>query len=301
MTVILAEKTKAAIEQVQEADQGATFRQFLQKILPTMGDVYRGTEKNPYRNHLGASVIGKSCDRQTWYGFRWFKKPKFPGRIVRLFNRGHLEEARVIASLQTIGVTVYQQDENGKQYRISDAGGHFGGSGDGVAVGIPDLPIGLPCLLEIKTHADKYFKVLLKIGVKLEKPEHYIQMQIYMRKMGLTVALYCAVNKDTDEYYFELVLLDVISADQNITRGVKMVFMQNPPAKINNSPAWFECKFCDYNRICHFGIEYERNCRTCFYSRAIADGTWACVNEVCPGTLSEDEQLAGCAWYEKLC
>lgn len=293
---ILAEKTKAAIEEVQQSDQGSSFRQFLQKILPHMGDAYRGVEKNPYRNHLGASVIGKNCARQIWYGFRWFKRGSFSGRMLRLFNRGHLEEARVIASLLSIGVQVFQQDEQGRQFRISDAGGHFGGSGDGVAIGIPDLPPGMPCLLEFKTHSSKYFTPLVKNGVKEEKFEHYVQMQIYMRKMGINVALYGAVNKDNDDYYFEIVHIDTIVGDQFIDRGRQIIFLREPPAKINNSPAWFECKFCDYSRICHFNVEPERNCRTCHWSMPFEDGAWRCGNPEANGlVLNEDMQLSGCA------
>ena len=41
--------------------------------------------------------------------------------MLRLFNRGHIEEARFIAMLLTIGMPVYQQDAEGKQFRI-----HFG-------------------------------------------------------------------------------------------------------------------------------------------------------------------------------
>lgn len=294
--VILAEKTKAAIEEVQQADQGASFRQFLQKILPHMGDAYRGVEKNPFRSHLGASVIGKNCARQIWYGFRWYKRGNFVGRMLRLFNRGHLEEARVIASLLSIGVQVYQQDEHGRQFRISDAGGHFGGSGDGVGIGIPDLPPGMPCLLEMKTHANKYFVPLVKNGVKEEKFEHYVQMQIYMRKMNIHVALYCAVNKDNDEYYFEIVHIDTLTGDQFLDRGRQIIFLRDAPAKINNSPGWYECKFCDFSRICHFNIASdERNCRTCHWSQPLEDGTWACTDPSDPKhALTEDQQLAGC-------
>lgn len=299
MEIILASKTKQAIEDAIENDQGASFRTFLKQILPKFEDPFRGVEKNLYRSHLGASVIGKECDRSIWYGFRWFKKPSFSGRITRLFNRGHLEEPRVLASLMTIGVKIYQQDANGKQFRISDIGGHFGGSGDGVAIGIPDLPVDMPCLLEIKTHSDKYFKELVKQGVKLAKPEHYVQMQIYMNKMGLGVALYCAVNKNDDEYYFEIIWAEQITPATMIERARIIIMSSSPPQKINNSPSWYQCKCCDYQRICHFGVEPERNCRTCHFSRPIEDGTWQCVNPICPGTLSEEDQLKGCSWHER--
>ena len=121
------------------ADQGATYRKWLGIVMPTLSDAY-ASEESKFRSHMGASLIGRACDREVWYGFNWARHVKHEGRIIRLFNRGHLEEGRFIAMLLTIGAVVVQQDENGNQYRISDAGGHFGGAGDGIARKIPGLP-----------------------------------------------------------------------------------------------------------------------------------------------------------------
>lgn len=301
MAVHLAQRTLDAINSSLEKDQGAAYRVFLEQVIPHMGDAYRGEEKNPYRSHMGASGIGKDCARAIWYSFRWFTKPQFGGRILRLFNRGHLEEARFIALLLSIGVKVYQQDENGKQFRISDAGGHFGGSGDGVGLGIPDLPANMPCLLEFKTHSDKSFAKVAAEGVKSAKFEHFVQMNMYMRKMNLNVALYGAVNKNNDELYLELVPLDTITADQFLDRGRQLVFMATPPKKLSESPGWFECKFCDHRSVCHLKKDPEVNCRTCFFSRPDENGTWSCSNPVgLAGKLSTEQQLAGCASYLKI-
>lgn len=301
MAVHLAKSTLSAINTTLEKDQGAAYRTFLGQVIPHMGDAYRGADKNPYRSHMGASGIGKDCGRAIWYSFRWFTRPHFEGRILRLFNRGHLEEARFIALLLSIGVQVYQQDENGKQFRISDAGGHFGGSGDGIAVGIPDLPVGMACLLEFKTHAEKSFKKVQEEGVRSAKFEHFVQMNTYMRKMNLTVALYGAVNKNNDELYLELVPIDTITADQFIDRGRQLVFHPTPPKRINESPGWFECKYCDHKAVCHLNKDPERNCRTCFYSHPMEDGRWACGEPTNNSKiLSEDDQLAACPKYLKL-
>lgn len=62
------------------------------------------------RTHLGASLIGKECRRELWYGFRWVKKEEFDGRMYRLFQRGHLEEARFIEYLMGIGCKVQPFD-----------------------------------------------------------------------------------------------------------------------------------------------------------------------------------------------
>lgn len=292
--IVLATKTLAAIEANIVEDQGARFRVAQGKVMPHMADAFRGADEG-FRSHLGASMIGKTCARQIWYGFRWVMQPKFSGRMLRLFNRGHLEEARFIAMLLAIGIQVYQQDANGNQYRISDVGGHFGGSGDGVAIGIPDVPIGAPCLLEFKTHSNKYFVKLVASGVKIAKPEHYTQMQVYMRKMNIMYALYGAVNKDDDSLHFEIITLDHIHADQFLDRGRQIIMMKQAPKKINESPGWFECKFCDYKYICHHDEKVERNCRTCYHIQVHDNGTWVCglTGEI----RDKQQQLAGCDDY----
>ena len=147
--IYLAEKTLSLINERMVADQGATYRGLLSQTLPAMGDAY-STDDFPFRSHLGASLIGAECERQTWYSFRWVRLNKFNGKMLRLFNRGHLEEGRLIALLLMIGVEVYQQDENENQFRVTDCNGHFGGSSDGIGIGIPDLPPKTKCLLEFK-------------------------------------------------------------------------------------------------------------------------------------------------------
>lgn len=298
MTVVQkAVKTLKAIDDAMTADQGAAYRQNLQRVLPHIGDAYRGQD-DPFRTHLGASVIGGECGRAIWYGFRWATVPKFKGRILRLFNRGHLEEGRFIAALLTIGVQIYQQDENGKQFRISDVGGHFGGSGDGVAVGIPDLPPGTPCLLEFKTHNDKSFQKLVKEGVRSAKFEHYVQMNIYMRKMGLPVALYGAVNKNDDDFYFEIVTLDTATADQFSDRARQIILLKEAPARISESPGWFACSWCDHKPVCHLKAAPARNCRTCKHSEARDDGNWHCTLQGFEQVIPKELQLTGCSHYE---
>lgn len=300
MAVYLASKTLALIEQTIQDDQGASFRGWLGKVIGHMDDAYR-TDEFPFRSHLGASGVGDECARKIWYGFRWATQPKFGGRLLRLFNRGHLEEARFLAMLLMIGCQVYQQDENGGQFRISDAGGHFGGSGDGVGIDIPDLEPGVAALLEFKTSAEKPFLKVQKEGVRAAKFEHYVQMQTYMRKMGLGVALYMVVNKNNDELYAEIVPFNAEIADQFIDRGVKLVWTNNEPDKISNSPGWFACKWCDHRPVCHLKEAPSVNCRTCKHSEPKEDGTWKCMNPESKGYGVRDkhQQLEACPDYHR--
>lgn len=286
-----ATKTLQAIDAAIAADQGAAYRGWLGKVIMHIGDAYRDQNEG-HRTHMGASLLGGECPRSIWYGFRWATKSNFGGRLLRLFNRGHLEEARFIAILLTIGCQVYQQDENGKQYRISFAEGHAGGSGDGVVIGLPDLEPNQPALCEFKTHNDKSFKKLKEVGVREAKFEHYVQMNLYMRKMGIPVALYMAVNKNDDDLYAEIVPMNSEIADQFIDRGTKLVWMELPPEKLNKSPGFFLCKWCNHRDVCHLNAKPDTNCRTCVHSKPVADAKWFCTLH--NKELTKEDQFAAC-------
>lgn len=301
MAVIVATKTLDKIEQVIHADQGASYRGLLKQVLPHIGDAYR-SEPETFRSHMGASAMGRKCGREIWYSFRWATKGNHTGRMMRLFNRGHLEEGRFIAILLCIGVQVYQQDANGKQFGITGSAGHYGGSGDGVGIGIPDLPADLPALLEFKTHSDTSFKSIKKDGVRSSKFEHFVQVQQYMRKMGLTACLYVAVNKNNDELYAEIILLEVETADTFIARADKIIWMARAPEKIGKPPSVgnYDCKYCDHKAMCFGKNKPPKNCRTCGYSMPTDAGnaTWICTlhNNI---ALTKEAQLQGCAKWER--
>lgn len=293
--ITLAHKTVAAIDQAVFIDQGAKYRQILGKLIPDAKDAYEG-KKDDFRSHLGASMIGRECSRELWYNFHWAKVPSFEGRMIRLFNRGHLEEPRLVAMLQTIGCQVWCQDEQGNQFRISDVGGHFGSAVDAVLLGCPDLP-GEPILGEFKTHNDKSFKKLIASGVKVAKPEHFVQMQIYMNKLQLRFALYLAVNKNDDTLYGEIISYESAVAQSYLDRAHRIILSHGIPDRINESSGFFKCKFCDFNRICHIGDNPVSNCRTCAASVARPDGSWVCTTHNVQ--LDKTRQLYGCEYYDK--
>lgn len=271
----LAVKTLAAIEAALQIDQGAKYRGLLGKLMPLAGDAY-STKEDDWRDHLGASLIGRDCARELWYSFRWTTLTKFDGRMLRLFNRGHLEEPRMVALLEMIGCTVWQLTPEGKQFRISGHRGHFGGSLDSVMRGIPDLPEEA-VLGEFKTHGEKSFTKLKEDGVQAAKWEHFIQMQIYMGKNDLKWALYVAVNKNTDELHMELVQFDEVQYKRYLDRSAMIIDAKEPPPRIGDSPGFFKCKFCSHSKVCHLEDLPVKNCRTCLHSSVEDDGRWRCL------------------------
>jgi len=69
-------------------------------------DKYHEEASEPPRSHMGCSTLGHHCDRWLWLSFRWAVVPVFPGRILRLFRRGHREEKTVVSDLRAIGMDV---------------------------------------------------------------------------------------------------------------------------------------------------------------------------------------------------
>lgn len=255
--------------------------------------------KDEKRKHLGASVVGDNCRRRVQLKFLWAGSEDFSGRMKRLFNRGHREEGKIIAFLRGAGITVYDAGESGElkeQLRIVDCHGHFGGTPDGVAIGVPDLPPDTPCLLEFKTHNDKWFKKLVESGVFNTYLKYYVQMQIYMYKHQLPWALYIGVNKNDDDIYAELVQAKPSIAKSYLAHANEVIFKEEVLPKISESPSWWECKLCTFRHICHNDATPDENCRTCANGRPNKQGGWTCAAkqpyiDTCP------QDPKGCQYY----
>lgn len=242
------------------------------------------------RQHLGASLIGRPCERALWYAFRWSKRSTFDGRMLRLFARGQREENSLAELLRAAGANVVQNDPNsGEQYRFGN--GHFGGSMDGACNGLPDAPLTWH-VIEMKTHGKKSFDELAANGVQTAKPEHYAQMQCYMAWSGMTRALYMAVCKDDDRLHLERIDYDREAADKLFAKAQRIIDAPEPLPGISTRPDWYQCKLCDYSQICHGEAMPLPTCRSCAHVTPTADGHWYCERN--SKTLDVTAQKAGC-------
>lgn len=233
------------------------------------------------RNHLGASVLGDDCKAKSWNTFRWLKQEKFNGQKLRLFNRGHTEEARFVQWLRLVGFQVWEVDpETGKQFRITGCNGHFGGSLDGIGWREDTGYL----LLEFKTHNDKSYIKLEKDNVLVSKPMHYRQMCAYGRAYNLKYALYQAVNKNDDNLHYEIIPLNWSDADDLFRKADGIVHAATQPPRIAQVETYQDCKWCHYSGICHRGEPPDINCRSCRNARPVEGGEWFCQrhNSVIP-------------------
>lgn len=253
--------------------------------------MYERERKDWRRPHLGASVIGHECNRFCWYTFRWATNPRFPGRMLRLFERGQREEDWILEDMRAVGIRT-----SGEQASFSRFGGHFSGSCDGILEGIPEDPSNR-ILFECKTANYSSWAKVAKHGVQKAMPKHWAQMHVYMHELELEKALYVCVNKDNDHIYTELVELDPLFAKTRLTKARLVVAYPEPLERISEDPDNMNCMLCVHRDHCHQLVtdRLERNCRTCLSSTPMPDGTWRC--DYHKEELSLDDQKLGCSQH----
>jgi len=246
------------------------------------------------RPHLGASLLGHDCLRYLFYVFRWQTDPP-EGRLARLFETGHREEARVIAELRAIGVDVHDRDPaTGDQYRFTTLGGHIAGSCDGIIEsGLLEAPKARH-LLELKTSNARQFAELRRKGVAAAKPLHLTQIEVYLAAFGLERAYYLCVCKDTDELYAERLARTPGAAEAALARAEPVVFALHPRdvPRLSEHPGWHACRFCSARAVCHDGAPPRRHCRSCAQARPQPDGGWTCLHW--DKSLDRRRQQHGC-------
>lgn len=259
--------------------------------LTNLVDKYHEAHQDKPRPHLGCSLLGHPCDRYLWLSLRLAVIERFSGRILRLFRRGQNEEQTVINDLRSVGISVTHT--GGQQSRV-DFGSHVSGSLDGIiGSGVPEAPF-KSHVLEIKTHSQKSFDELSKLGVEKAKPQHWVQMQAYMYGKKIDRALYVAVCKNNDAMYTERVRLDKDVAEKYINRGRRIALSERIPEPLSLDPSWYQCKLCSAHEFCHkTKLTKEVNCRTCAHSTPTENSEWLCArhdNQAIPFEF----QLDGC-------
>jgi hypothetical protein len=162
----------------------------------------------PARDYLGGSRIGEQCARRLAYEMTLTPVDDgkgFDGRLLRIFDAGHQFEDLTIRWLQAAGFDLRTRARDGGQFGFSVAGGRLRGHIDGAIVGGPDVGIAWPALFEHKALKQSSWTDLVKRGLRQAKPIYFAQCQLYLAYMQLEVALFTAMNKDTQELYHEVV------------------------------------------------------------------------------------------------
>ena len=216
------------------------------------------------RDYLGASRLGVSCSRALQFEYTDTPKDEdqnFSGRILKIFQAGHVFEDLIIGWLKNAGFNLVTKKQNGDQFGFTVAGGKVKGHIDGVIIGAPeDLGFTFPMLFECKSLNDKSWKDVVKKGLAVSKPIYAAQVAIYQAYMESSIvgicknpALFTAINKDSAEVYFELVPFDKSLAQKMSDKAVIILRATESHEllpRIANDPTYFECKFCPWQKRC---------------------------------------------------
>lgn len=261
------------------------------------------TETDEMRDWLGASEIGEKCVRKLWYSFRHCGKEKFSPRMLRLFARGHREEDVFDRLLMGANFIVRRPDRLDKElFQFSDCSDHFRGTADGAAGegNLAAWAFGELAedtvdwfMLEFKTYADETFLKLKRTGIREQNPKYFAQMQTYMGELGFDRCLFCAVNKNDDDLYFEWVEFDQLEFEKNLNKAETVINAQSPPQRISNDPESFYCRYCHFKSICHENTPPLKNCRSCVNARPAEKGTWSCSKRVFGTVCPEYQAITG--------
>lgn len=236
-----------------------------------------------------AGDIGVECDRAIWLAFRRASVPEeITWQKRRIFERGNLEEDRLLDLLRLIGCEVTDQ-----QQKVRAAGNHLRGKIDGRAFGLAEAPK-TEHLIECKSAKDEYFKELLKKGVKVAKPDHYATFQFYMHGLGLTRVLYMCSNKNDEQLHIERIEYDASFAIRLVARIERIIAMDEPPPRLCAKRDDFRGLLCRQAEVCWGEARTRVHCRTCIHATPLMDGdaAWDCSRWSKP--LSLDEQAEGC-------
>jgi len=221
-------------------------------------------QQQAQRNYLGASRLGVACERALQYEYLHTAPDPgrdFPGRVLRVFEVGHVLEDLAIRWLRRAGFELYTQKATGGQFGFSVAGGRIQGHVDGVINGAPaSLGMNFPTLWECKTMNDKSWRDTVKQGVAKSKPVYAAQMAIYQAYMESAIpgisrnpALFTAINKDSQEIWFELVPFDGGLAQRMSDRAVNVIAATEAGEQLprhTTTPTHFECKWCAWQDRC---------------------------------------------------
>lgn len=209
------------------------------------------------RHYLGASRLGVACERALQYEFA--QAPidygrDTQGRILRIFERGHVNEQCMVGWLRDAGFELRTHKPDGEQFGFSVANGCLQGHIDGVFIGGPE-GFAYPALWENKCLGAKSWRDLEKNQLAISKPVYAAQVALYQAYLELHEhpAIFTAVNADTMEIYVELVPFDAALAQRMSDRAVKVITATEAGEQLPRAftdQTHFECRMCAWQDRC---------------------------------------------------
>lgn len=190
--------------------------------------------------HLRVSTLG-GCARLIWAEIKGETPPdEWAVEGLRAVHLGDVLEEYTVEIIKRGGLYVF-----GEQTEVEDLpGGALRGHIDGII-----QIAGVDYLLEIKTLKHSAVADLVAHGVEDSKPIYFSQMQYYMNRLSLDGGYFVALNKDTGQYYVELVPADILH--QNHLRKKALNIHTAPSIYDIQEPfVTRDCKWCPLKERC---------------------------------------------------
>ena len=285
--------------------------QFDPALSAAQAEMERREAARPRRLHLGMSG-GGMCARRQWYNWLWVTVSHIPFKGLCAIDDGNRGEDVIAARIQGVPDLILQTSdpETGRQFEVTDAGGHVRGHFDGIVFNHPTAPKTwhvweCKVVNEKKFAAFKKFKSDLgeKAALKAWDFVYWVQAQLYMLYGGYKrhwIVVASAGCRDWDSARTELDRSEAEFLAERMRTMVENV--DELPARVSDNPKAMECRWCDFKEVCHEDAPVEHNCRTCRFSKPIDGPQWLC--ERFEKTLTPDEQVSGCSSWtgrEVLC
>lgn len=273
-------------------------------LLAVRAAVEQRAAEQPRREYLGASEIGHKCERRLWYSWRWVHEQVIDCDSQWRFDDGFRCEDVMADRLRLVpGVTLHTIDpRTSQQFRFADLGGHFSGHADGLITGLKQAPVALH-VWEAKATNEKKLGELAKakidVGEKAALAKwdavYYAQAVLYMAYFEAPRHYLTASSPGARAMVSVRTDTNLDEARKLREKAERIINSPEPPPKMNESPAWYECKMCPAYDLCHGNGKPTVSCRTCVHATPEKDGSarWSCAFHKA-ASIPLDVQRIGC-------
>lgn len=204
--------------------------------------------KDEPRRYIGASGIGKKCNRAIWYGFVGAERESPSPTLRTTFEIGKRLEGLLLDYMEDSQLKIVRPTKENDFLFFQDSEVPlFQGHADALLV----LPGSDVCLVEIKTAKSSSFAQFKSKGLRVWQESYYAQLQAYLGMSGYKRGVLLAINKDTSELHHEWVDYDDVYYHELRCKAAVISVCEEPPEKLNANAIFYVCNKCEYRKICH--------------------------------------------------
>ena len=232
--------------------------------------------------------------------FRWVAQSKFSVLTLKKFDDGHRSEDIVVERIREGGVPIFDKNSDGKQFGLSLFNGLFRGHLDGVIAVDTGKEI-TNFVFEAKCSDPRVFASFQnakakfgELALKEWNETYYAQAQMYSVLTGMD-CLHVVSTSGSRDWDYVITRRDPEAFRMYVAKAKDIITSDRAAdlPRLSNSPTWWKCNDCSFQGQCHYGDDYDKNCRTCQKVKVDIDtGQFVCtLNQQ---NLTYDQQRIGC-------